>query len=71
MILNIIKVIWDILPRYSKVAVIIVPIEIIICMVTLNNEGRIAFGIGILGLLPILIIALILSVVENDKNIPE
>ena len=71
MILNIIKVIWDILPRYSKVAVIIIPIEIIICMVTLNNEGRIAFGIGILGLLPILIIALILSVVENDKNIPE
>ena len=62
---------WDILPRHSKVAVIIIPIEIIICMVTLNNEGRIAFGIGILGLLPILIIALILSVVENDKNIPE
>ena len=71
MILNIIKAMWGILPRYSKFVVIIIPIEIIVCMVTLNNEGRIAFGIGILGLLPILIIALILSMVENNKNTPE
>ena len=71
MILNIIKVMWDILPRYSKVVVIIILMEMIICIVTLNNEGRIAFGIGILGLLPILIITLILSVVKNDGNISE
>ena len=71
MILNIIKVMWDILPRYSKVVVIIILMEMIICIVTLNNEGRIAFGIGILGLLPILIITLILSVVKTHGNISE
>ena len=65
MILNIIKAMWDILPRYSKIAIIAITAEVTFFFITLNNEGRISMGIGILGLLPILIIALIMSVVED------
>lgn len=70
MILNIIKIMWGLLPEYSKVMVIVITAEIIFFFITLNNDGRIAMGIGILGLLPILIIALILSTAENaDKKV--
>lgn len=65
MILNIIKAMWEILPRYSKIAIIVITAEVTFFFITLNNEGRLALGIGVLCLLPILIIVLIMSVVED------
>jgi hypothetical protein len=74
-IINILKdlliILWKVIPKYSKIATMMIFIFLIFAFSTLDHEGRVAMGIFIIGMFPFYLLLLILSIIEPNKKIKE
>jgi len=65
---QLLKIIWNSLPTYAKIAVVLHPTIWLLLFLSSDHEGKIALGMAGLVLLPIFLIALISSVGDSAKK---
>jgi len=69
---TLLKVAWDLIPLFTKVATLIIFSEMAFVIMTVNPQDRFGLAVGFIFMLPFILFVLLMSIIEpNNKKIKE
>ena len=69
---TLLKIAWDhFIPKFTKVAALIIFIEMTIVIMVANPQDRFGLVVGFMFMLPFILVVLFMSIIEPNKKIKE
>ena len=69
---TLLKIAWDLTPKFVKVAALIIFAEMTFIIITVNPQDRSGLIVGFMFMLPFILLVLFMAIIEpNNKKIKE
>lgn len=69
---TLLKAVWDLTPKFTKIAALIIFAEMTAIIMTANPQDRFGLIVGFMFMLPFILVVLFMSIIEpNNKKIKE
>ncbi len=68
---TLLKIAWDLIPKFTKIAVLIIFAEITFIIITVNPQDRFGLIVGFMFMLPFILVVFFMSIIEPNKKIKE
>jgi hypothetical protein len=66
------KIAWDLIPKFVKIATIIIFAEMAFVIIKVNPQDRLGLMVGFMFMLPFILVVLFMAIIEpNNKKIKE
>jgi hypothetical protein len=66
------KIAWDLIPKFVKIAAVIIFAEMAFVIITVNPQDRLGLMVGFMFMLPFILVVLFMAIIEpNNKKIKE
>lgn len=61
-------ILWKVIPKYFKIATMMIVIFLMFAFSTLDYEGKVAMGFVLIGMFPFYLLLFFLSIIEPNKK---
>lgn len=68
---TLLKIAWDLTPKFVKVAALIIFAEMTFIIITVNPQDRFGLIVGFMFMLPFILLVFLMSIIEPNKKIKE
>jgi len=69
---TLLKMAWDLTPKFTKIAALIIFAEMTFMIITVNPQDRLGLMVGFMFMLPFILVVLFMAIIEpNNKKIKE
>ncbi len=63
--ITLLKIIWETIPRFTKIAALILFVEMIILVLAVGPQNRFGIIIGLMFMLPFILFVFLMSIIER------
>ena len=71
MIKDLLTILWGVIPRFTKIAAVIIFAEMAAVIMVANPQDRFGLIVGFMFMLPAILIVLFMSIIEPNKKTKE
>jgi uncharacterized membrane protein YphA (DoxX/SURF4 family) len=68
---TLLKMAWDLTPKFTKIAALIIFAEMTFIIITVNPQDRFGLMVGFMFMLPFILMVLFMSIIEPNEKIKE
>jgi len=68
---TLLKIAWGMIPKFTKIAALIIFIEIVTVIMVANPQDRFGLIVGFMFMLPFILFVFLMSIIEPIKKIKE
>ena len=66
---TLLKIAWDLIPKFTKVAALIILAEMTFIIMSVNPQDRFGLIVGFIFMLPFILFVLFMSIIEPNKKL--
>ena len=66
---TLLKIAWDLIPKFTKVAALIILAEMTFIIMSVNPQDRFGLIVGSIFMLPFILFVLFMSIIEPNKKL--